>query len=110
MSHEFGRHIHHRHAHAGQEGCGRHGARHEHRAGPDAARCGCGCHEHGRHGAGHGQGCHTGGFRRMFVTRQERIAWLQQYLEALEAEAQAVRERIEDLEARSGPAGAAGDM
>lgn len=85
---------------------------------------GCGCHEKGffgfweefpfmrgfiRHGfagpwhAFHFScGCHVGGFRR-FISREERIAWLKRYLDALEKEAQAVRERIEELETKGRP-------
>jgi hypothetical protein len=37
------------------------------------------------------------GFRRRFRTRQERIGELEGYLKELEAEAQGVREALEDL-------------
>lgn len=43
------------------------------------------------------------GFRRHFATRQERIEWLQAYLEELRQEAKAVEELIEELK-RQGPA------
>jgi hypothetical protein len=48
--------------------------------------CGCGC----------GQGGHGAGipFRRRFRTREERAAWLEEYLQELQAEAKAVEERI----------------
>jgi hypothetical protein len=38
-------------------------------------------------------------FRRRFPTREERIAWLEQYLKDLQAEAKAVEERIAELRA-----------
>jgi len=38
-------------------------------------------------------------FRRRFPTREERIAWLEQYLKELQAEAKAVEERIAELKA-----------
>ena len=67
--------------------------------------CACGGHS-GCHGGpcacgGHmGYGMSRAGqrrFRRRFMTRDERIARLERYLEALEAEAQAVREMIAGL-------------
>lgn len=50
-------------------------------------------------------GCGRGplGFWRRFATRQERIEWLQAYLEELRREAKAVEELIEELR-RQGPA------
>jgi hypothetical protein len=74
---------------------------------------GCGCGEaghHQRHGHGFGfgfgwggghrmwQGMHPGWHRRFF-TREERIAHLQEYLEALRTEANAVQEAIAELKA-----------
>jgi hypothetical protein len=38
-------------------------------------------------------------FRRRFPTREERIAWLEEYLKALQAEAKAVEERIAEMKA-----------
>lgn len=38
-------------------------------------------------------------FGRRFFTREERIAWLEEYLKALQAEAKAVEERIAELKA-----------
>ena len=37
------------------------------------------------------------GFRRRFLSREERIAALEQYLKGLEGEAQGVRERLAEL-------------
>ena len=54
---------------------------------------------HGRHT---GYGRSWGGyrrFRRRYWTRDERIAWLEEYLGGLEAEALAVRERLAELRA-----------
>nr|MBC7243799.1 DUF5320 domain-containing protein [Chloroflexota bacterium] len=39
-------------------------------------------------------------FGRRFPTREERIAWLEEYLQELQAEAKAVEERIAELKAR----------
>jgi hypothetical protein len=64
----------------------------------------CGHHPfHHRHGYGHG--CCAGPeawepgfcFRRRFSTRQERIAWLEEYLKELQAEVQAVQEHLAEL-------------
>ena len=60
---------------------------------------------HGHHG--HGGGCCCGPaawgpgfpFGRRFPTREERIAWLEEYLKDLQAEAKAVEERIAELKA-----------
>jgi len=72
------------------------------------------CCEHGEHqgGCGHSYGCCCGErpgpgghfapgghFRRRFPTREERIAWLEEYLQELQAEAQAVEERIAKMKA-----------
>jgi hypothetical protein len=72
------------------------------------------CDEHGEHrgphhGGRHGwQGCGGRGFggfgpgmhfHRRFTTREERIAWLEEYLKELQAEAKAVEERIAELKA-----------
>jgi len=56
-------------------------------------------------GRGHDCGCGSMAwgsgfaFRRRFPTREERIAWLEQYLKDLQAEAKAVEERIAELRA-----------
>ena len=60
------------HHHGGYCGCGR--PRHHH-----GGACGCGTNFHAR---------------RRFCTKEEKVARLQQYLEGLENEAQAVREQI----------------
>jgi len=69
----------------------------------------CGCGQH--HGQGHGQGSgcrceeesgHHGGwghFGRRFRTREERISNLEEYLQALQAEAKAVEEHLAELKA-----------
>ena len=60
--------------------------------------CGCGS-THGRHHA-HGSGCGCGagfGFGACFATRDEKVSWLEQYLESLQQEVQAVEERIAKL-------------
>jgi len=64
------------------------------------------------HGGYHGHHGHTGWcfydpaacgpafrFGRRFPTREERIAWLEEYLKDLQAEAKAVEERIAELNA-----------
>lgn len=69
---------------------------HKHR-GHTGWGCGCAPH-HGYHG-GHG-GC--GGqppVQRRFWTREEKTAWLEQYLQDLQNETQAVKERLAALQA-----------
>ncbi len=56
--------------------------------------CGCG-QDH--HGGSCGCGC-GGGFGRRFLTKEEKIAELQEYLENLQKEAQAVQEHIAKLQ------------
>jgi ribosomal protein L9 len=62
-----------------------------------------GHHGHGRRHCGCGQGnhgdsCECGrGFGRRFLTKEEKSAGLQEYLENLQREAQAVEERIAAL-------------
>jgi hypothetical protein len=52
--------------------------------------CRCGCHQ--------GPGSESGfGFTRRFVSRAERIEALLDYLDALESEAEAVEELLEDM-------------
>ena len=117
--HEHGEH-HRQHEHEGECGCGHHGGHAHH--GPEGGRWdaergerhhhygpegGCGCGRHGgphHHGGGE-CGCGRGGwesgttFRRRFQTREERVAQLREYLKDLQAEAQAVEERIAELSA-----------
>lgn len=66
------------------------------------------CKEHhGRAGHGHHHGCGGGSMHcapglfwgRRFFTREERIAELEEYLNALKAEASAVEETIAELKA-----------
>ncbi len=58
-------------------------------------QCGCGCGEH-RHGCS--CGCDEGSrFERRFLTKEEKIAELQQYLESLRMEIKAVEEHIAAL-------------
>jgi len=64
------------------------------------------CHEHpSRHGHAGGCCCEGGGwgpdfpFRRRFPTRAERIARLEEYLQELQAEVQAVQERLAEMKA-----------
>jgi hypothetical protein len=62
---------------------------------------GCGCEGQRHHGGGeasHGCGCgHPFGFRRLFPTKEDEAAALEQYLKDLEAEAKGVRERLTEL-------------
>lgn len=70
-------------------GCGKpHAFHHQH---PRAGGCGC-----GQHGDPRRPGFV---FRRHFATREERMAWLERYLQDLKAEAQAVEERIAEMKA-----------
>jgi len=56
-------------------------------------------HPHHRHG-GEGKAWGPGSpFRRHFITREEQIAWLEEYLKELQAEAKGVEERIAELKA-----------
>ena len=60
-------------------------------------RCHCGCGQ-GHHGGSCDCGCGCGGgFGRRFLTKEEKIAGLEEYLESLQKEAQAVEERIAEL-------------
>jgi len=63
--------------------------------------CGHESHRSGRHwGLHHGAFCACGGpfhFGRRFWTKKERASWLEQYLEALREEVNAVEERIAEL-------------
>lgn len=119
-------HGHEERRHEEECGCGGHG-HHEERSGEryeghgGGGDCGCGgrghhesrhgwgCPHHGyrmgfgmgwRHGGMHGFGMGMGmGFRR-FVSRDEIISRLEEYLKQLQAEAKAVEERIEELKRR----------
>lgn len=65
----------------------------------------CGCHHggygYGAHSHGHECRCQEGefgrGFGRRFRSRDERVAELEAYLKDLEAEAQGVREALDEL-------------
>jgi hypothetical protein len=118
---------HHRHEDCGCEGGGQGDCGREERPAPRHGHGDCGCeteghaHERGgcgcgeRHAPHHGRqqaggcrcACHEGPgeehppFRRRFSTRAERIALLEQYLQDLRAEAQAVEERIAEMKAQS---------
>ena len=63
--------------------------------------CESGSHHGGSHrGHRHGCSCGCGGpfrFGPRFWTKAEKIAWLEEYLEGLQEEAQAVEERIAKL-------------
>ena len=63
--------------------------------------CTTGSH-HGFHGSGHQNVCfcgcdEPGSYRPRFMTKKQRIANLQQYLEALQDEAKAVEEHIAQI-------------
>lgn len=75
--------------------------------------CSCGQHEHHHHEHQHGPCCRGGhhegygghgwghagmGFQRRFFSKAERKAKLEEYLKALEAEAQGVREAIQSMD------------
>jgi hypothetical protein len=62
----------------------------------DCGDCGCGCGRGCRCGCGCGCGC-DGGFKRRHQTKTEQSAELEKYLKDLEAEVQAVREKLADL-------------
>jgi len=82
----WGKHPGHSHHHHGGECCGRHGGPRHH--GEE-----CGADREPRP-------CGPGApFRRHFFTREEQIAWLEQYLKELQAEAKGVEERIAALQA-----------
>ena len=78
-------------------GCGQHG--HEGRPGMGhGAKWGhhghCGCH----YGGGKHQGSHFGSFgHRRFISKEEVIAHLEEYLKQLKAEAAGVEEHIAEL-------------
>lgn len=68
-------------------GCGGHEYHGMHRGGYHHEGCGCGCHEH------HG----SMGFHRHFISREEIISRLEEYLEHLQSEAKGVEEHIAEL-------------
>jgi len=70
-----------------------HGHRHGH-----PRHHGCGCGESCDCGGGDCQcGCGNGGFRRRYQTKAEQISELEEYLNELKAEVQAVEEQLADL-------------
>jgi hypothetical protein len=107
---------HHGHGHGDEGHWGERPERPHHRHGGE---CGGGHGEHPRHGGeccgGRGGHHHYGGeccrggegkawgpgspFRRHFPTREEQIAWLEDYLKELQAEAKGVEERIAEMKA-----------
>ncbi len=70
-------------------GCGHHG--HRSHMGEQHHHEGCGCRGH-HHGRGFGPG-----FERRFISKEEVIAQLEEYLKQLQAEAKGVEERIAEL-------------
>ena len=91
-------------------GCGGHGPHHGEHLGarPEGHGTDCGCGEHGHHAfrrwhhPGYcGCGCHghhgSMGFQRRFVSREEVISRLEEYLKQLRAEAKGVEEHIAEL-------------
>ena len=95
-SHEYHGEEHH---HEGG-GCGHHGHRSRMSEQHHHEGCGCGGH-HGHHARGfeghhHGRGFGPG-FERRFISKEEIIASLDDYLKQLQAEAKGVEERIAEL-------------
>jgi hypothetical protein len=92
-------------------GCGGHGHHHgeQHVERQESGGGACGCGGHGHQGQGmnsqwhHGGatcGCHhhgAMGFHRRFVSREEVVSRLEEYLKQLQAEANGVEERIAEL-------------
>jgi hypothetical protein len=58
---------------------------------------GCGCGETYCQGGECECGCGNGGFKRRYQTKAEQISELEEYLNELKAEVQAVEERLADL-------------
>jgi hypothetical protein len=91
--------------------CGEHGTHHgeQNEARPEGhgGDCGCGGHTHhgvgreGHHDGGCGCGCHQphGGmkFHRHFISREDMVTRLEEYLKQLQAEAKGVEERIAEM-------------
>ena len=93
---------HHQGHHRGEQcGCGEHHQQH-HQGHPNICGCHrqqhycqCGCHSEGHQGFSHGISSPRG-FRR-FISREEIVKHLENYLKELQAESKAVTERIEEL-------------
>jgi hypothetical protein len=85
--------------------CDCHGGSHREHHGSHEVECDCHEEREGECQCNAGEcGCHGDSgdefhFERRFVTRSERIAQLEAYLEDLQAEAQAVQERIAEMKA-----------
>ena len=75
---------HHQERHEGDCGCGEHG---HHGMGQWHDHCGCGCHQH------HGDMR----FNRHFISREEILNNLEDYLKQLQSEAKGVEERIAEI-------------
>jgi hypothetical protein len=102
------RHGWHQHG-GGGWGEGGHGPHREEHGCGCGCECGCGCHERcgceGRKGESARHHAREGGglyFERRFATQAERTAELEEYLQALRAEAQAVEEQIAERKAGGG--------
>ena len=87
------------HGHGGEPGMG-HGGRWGHHGVwawgrmPHGEHCHCGCY----HGGGTHHGSHFGSFgHRRFISKEEVIAHLEEYLKQLKAEATGVEEHIAEL-------------
>lgn len=84
-----------------------HGARYESGREGHGEDCGCGGHgHHWMYGGGHhrhfcGCGCHQQhegmGFQRRFVSREEMISSMEDYLKQLQAEVKGVEERLAEM-------------
>lgn len=88
------------HGHGGEGHWGK-GPQHPHHGhgGHEGHEC---CGGHGGHRRHDGECCRGGEgmpFRRRFPTREEQIAWLEEYLKELQAEAKGVEERLAELKA-----------
>ncbi len=59
----------------------------------------CGSHDHGKGGQHHGGCCCGSGmhFHRRFLSKEEKLARLEAYLQDLKAEAKVVEEQIKEL-------------
>ena len=86
--------------HYGGCGCGHHGHQFQMGGGHHSTGCGCGGHHshhsHGLEGQYHGRGFGPG-FERCFISKEEIIARLEEYLNNLQAEAKGVEEHIAQL-------------
>ena len=86
--------------HHGGCGCGHHGYQSQMGGGHHSTDCGCGGHHghhaHGFEGQHHGRGFGPG-FKRRFISKEEIIARLKEYLNNLQAEAKGVEEHIAEL-------------